>query len=192
MVQVLKDEIFERIYNAAIDVFYEKDYRSAKMQEIAKKAGIPVGLIYSYYKNKEELFDKIASSLVINFDKITREEEKSCGTPSQKYKNIAENYFLNILENHKIFVILTDKSYGTKYANTKENFIRSIECHIKRQLKKKNHKLYNDMLCHILAGNFTESILEVARHYKNKNFAKNMLSLVTKCYYEGVNSLYKD
>lgn len=189
MAQVLKDEIFERIFHAGVDVFYEKDYRSAKMQEIAERAGIPVSLIYNYYKNKAELFDKIASSLHVNYDKIAFEEEQSDGLPSEKYKNVVEDYILDLLENHKIFVILMDKSQGTGYELAKEQLIRSIEEHIKRQLGKKTHISYNDMLCHILASNFAEGILEVARHYKDRKFAHTMLSLVTKCYYEGVNSL---
>ena len=189
MPQVLKEEIFERIFQAGVDIFYEKDYRSAKMQDIAKKAGIPVSLIYNYHKNKEELFDQIASSLRVDFDKVFAEEEQVTGLPSEKYKSIAEGYILDLLENHKIFVILMDKSRGTKYENTKEQLIHSIEQHIKRQLKKKTDVEYNDMLCHILAGNFTEGILEVARHYENREFARTMLFLVAKCYYEGVNSL---
>lgn len=76
MPQVLKEEVFDRIFQAGIDVFYEKDYRSAKMQEIAEKAGIAVSLIYNYHKNKEELFDKIASSLQINFDSLSYEAEQ--------------------------------------------------------------------------------------------------------------------
>lgn len=189
MPQVLKEEVFDRIFQAGIDVFYEKDYRSAKMQEIAKKAGIAVSLIYNYHKNKEELFDKIASSLQINFDRIAVEEEQATGLPSEKYKDVAEDYILDLLENHKVFVILMDRSQGTKYEHTKEQLICSIEQHIKRQLGKKTHAVYNDMLCHILASNFAEGILEVARHYKNREFAQTMLSLVTKCYFEGVNSL---
>ena len=62
MAQVLKEEIYDRIFRAGLDVFYEKDFRSAKMQDIAARAHIPVGLIYTYFKNKEALFDKIASS----------------------------------------------------------------------------------------------------------------------------------
>lgn len=189
MPQVLKEEVFDRIFQAGIDVFYEKDYRSAKMQEIAEKAGIAVSLIYNYHKNKEELFDKIASSLQINFDRIAVEEEQATGLPSEKYKDVAEDYILDLLENHKVFVILMDRSQGTKYEHTKEQLICSIEQHIKRQLGEKTHAVYNDMLCHILASNFVEGILEVARHYKNREFAQTMLSLVTKCYFEGVNSL---
>ena len=50
MVQVLKKEIRVRIFEAALDVFYQKDFKSATMQEIAEKAGVPTGLIYSYFK----------------------------------------------------------------------------------------------------------------------------------------------
>ena len=67
MPQVLKEEIYDRIFHAGIEVFYEKDFRSAKMQDIAEKADIPVGLIYTYFKNKKELFEKIAASVPIDF-----------------------------------------------------------------------------------------------------------------------------
>ncbi len=191
MAQVLKEEIFERIFKAGIEVFYEKDFRTAKMQDIAKKAGIPVSLIYNYHKNKEELFEKIAASISVDFDRIAEEEEElPAGSPSEKYKSTTENYLLDLLDNHKIFVILMDKSQGTKYEDSKDKMIDSIEKHIRRQLSKKSKTKYDDMLCHILASNFAESILEIARHYKDRKFAARMLEQVTQCYFEGVNSLF--
>lgn len=189
MAQVLKEEIYERIFDAGVQVFYEKDYRSAKMKDIAEKAGVPVSLTYSYFKNKEELFEKIVSSISIDFDRIAKEEEASSGLPSEKYKSKAESYILDLLEKHKIFVILMDKSSGTRYENSKEELIQSLGQHIKKELDKKREVPYHDMLVHVLASNFTESLLEVARHYQSRDFAHEMLALVTKCYYEGVNSL---
>lgn len=187
--QVLKEEIFERIFQSGVEVFYEKDFRSAKMKDVAERAHIPVGLIYSYYKNKEELFNKIVSSLPVDFERLIEEEEQAEGLPSERYKNVAEKYLLDLLEHHKIFVILMDKSRGTKYEDSKEKMVASIEQHIKSVRSKKTHRSYHDMLYHILASNFAESILEVARHYENREFARTMLDLVTKCYYEGVDSL---
>jgi len=187
--QVLKDEIYDRIFHAGVEEFYEKDYRNAKMNAIAERASVSVSLIYSYFKNKGELFDRIAASLQMDFDKLTEQEEQASGLPSEKYKEVAEEYLLDLLENHKIFVIVMDKSQGTRYEGSKDQLIQTIQQHIKRQLGKKTRVSYNDMLCHILASNFTESILEVARHYESREFAYTMLELVTKCYYEGVNSL---
>ena len=94
LAQVLKDEIFDRIFHAGVEVFYEKDFRTAKMKEIAERAEIPVGLIYSYYKNKEELFIKIVSSLPVNFEKLIEEEENSDGLPSERYKKLRKNICL--------------------------------------------------------------------------------------------------
>ncbi|MBF0906129.1 MAG: helix-turn-helix transcriptional regulator, partial [Atopobium sp.] len=54
--QVLKEEVRERILAAAVQVFYEKDFRSAKLQDIARLADVSVSLLYSYFKNKEKLF----------------------------------------------------------------------------------------------------------------------------------------
>ena len=62
MAQVLKEEVRNRILEAAEKVFYKKDYRGAKLTEIAKEADIPVALIYTYFKNKEVLFDAVVSS----------------------------------------------------------------------------------------------------------------------------------
>ena len=189
MPQVLKEEIYDRIFHAGIEVFYEKDFRSAKMQDIAEKADIPVGLIYTYFKNKKELFEKIAASVPVDFQRIIKEEEAAKGLPSERYENIAEGYLLELLKHHKVFVILMDQSCGTKYENAKEEMIASLGAHIKRELSKKTKRVYHNMLIHILASNFTESLLEVARHYETQAKAKELLRLVTKCYYEGVNSL---
>lgn len=189
MAQVLKEEIYDRILQAGIQVFYEKDYRSAKMKDIAAKAGIPVSLTYSYFKNKAELFEKIVTSISIDVDRIAKEEEESSGLPSEKYKEKAEGHILDLLEKHEIFVILMDKSRGTRFENAKEELIQSIGRHIKKELGKKRDVPCHEMLTHVLASNFTESLLEVARHYKNRELAYEMLGLVTKCYYEGVNSL---
>ena len=59
MAQVLKEEIREKILKAALEEFYCRGYKSSAMRNIAEKAKIPTGLIYSYYKNKEALFDAV-------------------------------------------------------------------------------------------------------------------------------------
>jgi len=189
MAQVLKEKIYDRIFQAGLDVFYEKDFRSAKMQDIAARAHIPVGLIYTYFKNKEALFDKIASSVSIDFKRIAREEEAGSGLPSERYKAIAEGYLLDLLKNHKAFVVLMDKSCGTKYECVKQDLIAALGKHIKKALAKTAAKPYHGLLVHILASNFAESLLEVARHYENQKRAAEMLRIVAKCYYEGVNAL---
>ena len=188
--QVLKEEVRERILAAAVQVFYEKDFRSAKMQDIARLADVSASLLYSYFKNKEKLFEGVVTSVPFDFDRIAREEESVLAdTPSERFRIAAEGPLLDMLAHHKRLVILIDKSRGTAYEHAKDDFVESIERHIRRMVNKRAPLRYPDLLAHVLASNFVESLMEVARHYSSENEARKMLSLIAQCYYEGVNSL---
>jgi AcrR family transcriptional regulator len=50
----------KRIREAAIDIFSSQGYKETKISDIAEKAFVSVGTIYSYYKGKKELFDSLA------------------------------------------------------------------------------------------------------------------------------------
>ena len=52
----------QRILEAAEDVFHEKGYDGARMQEIAEQAGINKGLLHYYFKTKDKLFEAIFSA----------------------------------------------------------------------------------------------------------------------------------
>ena len=188
--QVLKEEVRERILAAAVQVFYEKDFRSAKLQDIAKLADVSVSLLYSYFKNKEKLFEGVVLSAPFDFNRIAREEESIIAdTPSERYQIAAEGPLLNMLAHHKLLVILIDKSQGTAYEHAKDDFVESIEQHIRYMMNERAVLRYPDLLTHVLASNFVESLMEVARHYSSENEAREMLALIAQCYYEGVNSL---
>ena len=188
--QVLKEEVRERILDAAVQVFYEKDFRSAKLQDIARLADVSASLLYSYFKNKEKLFEGVVSSAPFDFNRIAREEESIIAdTPSERYQIAAEGPLLNMLTHHKLLVILIDKSQGTAYEHAKDDFIESIERHIRYMMNERAVLRYPDLLVHVLASNFVESLMEVARHYSSENGAREMLALIAQCYYEGVNSL---
>ena len=49
----------ESIIQAAIEVFSKKDFKTASVSEIARKAGVADGTIYQYFRNKEYLFFSI-------------------------------------------------------------------------------------------------------------------------------------
>lgn len=164
--QVLKAEIRERIFDAGVQVFYKKDFRSAKMQEIAERAGVSVSLLYSYYQNKEKLFEAIAASLPIDFDRIANGEARlPIDLPEGESENVIEEYLLDLLEEHKVLVIVMDKSAGTSYEHVKDDLIASIKQHINRTVERHTCRRYPGLLVHVLASNFTEGLLEIARHY---------------------------
>ena len=67
----------ERIFNAATEVFEEKGFSAARMQDISARAGINKALLHYYYRTKEQLFnavfDMLARKLFARFSLIFEE-----------------------------------------------------------------------------------------------------------------------
>ncbi len=189
MAQVLKKDIKERIFKAARHEFYEKNFKTATMRDIAVRADIPTGLIYSYYKNKETLFNEIVKPVIVNLSEVLREAEDSSDNGLANYFNIEKKIFKRFFERRQEFILLVDKSAGTCHHDTREKLIAMIEEHIKNSLKKRSTQRYDDLFPHILASNYVESLLEIIRHFKSQEWAEEMLDLVTKQFFMGSNSL---
>ena len=49
------------IFRAALKTIKEKGFHGARISDIAKEAGISYGLVYHYFKHKDDLFDAIIS-----------------------------------------------------------------------------------------------------------------------------------
>lgn len=54
-----REERWQEILDAAAEVFYEKGYEAATLQEIADRVGILKGSIYYYIKTKGDLLDNL-------------------------------------------------------------------------------------------------------------------------------------
>ncbi len=55
----------KEITQAALEAFAEKGYAGTRVEEVASKAGVSKGLLYLYFKTKEELFKAVVKSVVI-------------------------------------------------------------------------------------------------------------------------------
>lgn len=59
-----KEDRPAEITQAALAAFAEKGYAATKVDEVAKRAGISKGLLYLYFKTKEDLFKAVIRSFV--------------------------------------------------------------------------------------------------------------------------------
>lgn len=57
----------QQILDAAIQVFGRRGYHEATMQEIARSVGVSVGLIYQYYKDKEDLLYAVINDILDSY-----------------------------------------------------------------------------------------------------------------------------
>ena len=53
------------IVDAAFAAFAENGYAATRVEEVAKRAGVSKGLMYLYFKTKEELFKAVVKNIVV-------------------------------------------------------------------------------------------------------------------------------
>lgn len=106
--QIIKDERREQILAAALKLFATKGLAAARMSDLSKSSGISQGLVYHYYRSKEELFINLVdtaiekmNSAAINLEKlpISAKEKIVLATDSllkgfNEHANTSDYYFL--------------------------------------------------------------------------------------------------
>ena len=59
-----KEDRPQEITEAAFAAFAEKGFTATKVEEVAQRAGVSKGLLYLYFKTKEELFKAVIRNVV--------------------------------------------------------------------------------------------------------------------------------
>lgn len=87
-----------KIIDAAIDLFAEQPYEEVSIAQICKNAGVSNGIIYFYFKNKEELFQYLLEEVIKKIESY--------------FKNIEGNDIKERLESYiNINLELTEKEF---------------------------------------------------------------------------------
>ena len=60
-----KDARPEEIVAAALEVFVERGFAAAKLEDVARRAGVTKGTIYLYFENKEALFKAVVRETIV-------------------------------------------------------------------------------------------------------------------------------
>lgn len=98
-----------KIFRAAAEVFEEKGYTGARMQEIADRAGINKALLHYYFSSKEQLFRSVFQVLLKKmFEKIFSIFEKEIAF-KEKIKAILEEHIEFMIKNPKLPIFLLNE-----------------------------------------------------------------------------------
>jgi AcrR family transcriptional regulator len=90
----------EEILAAAFDVFAAHGYEAARIDEVARQAGIAKGTIYLYFRDKEQLFRAVVQGLVRKrFDAIAGSFQ---GTGEQLLRELLSRMYGQVVRNEKV------------------------------------------------------------------------------------------
>lgn len=87
--ELRKDEKRKLIFETAAKVFAENGYHQTSVKDITETAQISVGTFYLYFKNKEDLFEKLYDEMEHIVNKINGyASEKPSKTQVERYANV--------------------------------------------------------------------------------------------------------
>jgi len=195
--QVLKEEVRQKIKKAAISEFEENGYQKTSMRSIASNAGVTVGNLYRYFKNKDDLFNMIiqpAFQEIYKFiDEFARFKKSKLSEEKQKedfIKMFEESLIRIYIQHRPELVILLNGSKGSQMENAREQIIFLIAGRIKKEafprMMKKKIATEDDFLAQVLAISFIEGISLVLNKYKNKEKTKELFTQFTHIYFRNL------
>jgi AcrR family transcriptional regulator len=115
----------KRIIDAAIAVFSAKGYAKANIREIAKSAGISVGGVYLYFKNKEDLYRNLINDWRRDIGSKSEVTVANAGSASEALANFLKMHLENALK-HREFILLHIREHGLAFgAREKKKFLRA-------------------------------------------------------------------
>ncbi len=185
--QVLKEEIRERIIKVAEDLFYKEGFEGTTTRNIAANVGISVSNLYLYYENKEDIFSAVIEAfyqyLNSRFEELLVHNNKEDNISDKIYKLVWDF----IVKDQRKFIILADKSRGTKYEYSKTVVTQELKKHICSLLP----DTFNDkeLMSFILSHNLIDGIVEIAKNYRDERRLADSLKHLIVYHAEGLKAL---
>jgi TetR/AcrR family fatty acid metabolism transcriptional regulator len=99
-------EKYQRILDSAIAVFAERGFHSARVSDIAGRAGVADGTVYLYFRNKEEILMAAINTAFEAFMKLARIELAKIESPVEKLRRLAFLHFESLGSNRNLAVVL--------------------------------------------------------------------------------------
>lgn len=157
----------QKIMKAAMDVFSRKGYAKANIREIARTAGISVGGVYLYFRNKEELYRSLINERMLDIGSKTETIAGKTQSASEALSHFLGLHVENALK-HKEFILLHIREHGFTFGvQEKKNFFRKqrelVERLIQRGIRTGEFRKCNaDDMAKVIMGSLRGVILSMA------------------------------
>lgn len=125
-----QEEKYERILEAALQIFAAKGFHEARISEIARAAGVADGTIYLYFKNKDDiLLSLFEAKLEIIIDGLRAEIAKG-STAREQLERAIRYHFRQALRNPAVTQFITveirrSSTFMKEYG--KERFVEYLQ-----------------------------------------------------------------
>ncbi len=190
----------ERILSAGKEEFLDKGFVEASLRNIAAKAGVTTGAIYSYYADKNALFTALVEPYATEFTQTFLSahkgvEEMSIDLEFRHSTQVLNEMMDYIYQHFDAFRLLICCSSGTSYEDYIEFLVRIEEesTFVFAEMLRKNGydiKPFSPTLVHILSRGFFSAIFETVAHNMEKAEADQYIAHIVSFYRAGWVNLF--
>ena len=96
---------YQRILDAAVAVFAEKGFFTARVSDIADRASVADGTVYLYFKNKEEILMTAINTAFDAFMRHARTELAKLADPAERLRRLAYLHLEALGSNRDLAVV---------------------------------------------------------------------------------------
>jgi AcrR family transcriptional regulator len=193
--QILKEDVRQRILDAACDEFYESGYAKASVREIAKASSVSLSNIYNYFPSKDALFDAIVCDVslallnLLNTVNISHSSDENKEMPRDKFFDLLTSKLLEIIScNSRQTVILIEKSDGSRFESTKASLVSLLAAHFAAELNTGDDPS-GSVLYNVIASGFITGIIRLIDNAGDNLSAAENIRFFMKYHLNGINSL---
>ena len=191
MAQILKEELRKQILKASKEEFLEKGYENASLRNIAKKAHTPVGNLYRYFKNKEDILNKIVEPCLLRLEKLINNEtnnqlsffsiNKDFNLDKKNMIKAIDNIMeelINIYDEYKVEfqILMMDSKLSIELKNWFSILVKSLIMNNYKFLHKSNEL---DSMAHA----YSVSIFSGFKELLKNDYSNEEMKMLSKIYF---------
>jgi len=176
------------ILRSARDLFHKKGFYGTTMEDIAQQSGFDRRTIYNHFKNKEDVFAALISSILTDIDAVFNDISAEKGSPLDKLRELVLNLLDLYIDNSQLLNIFMSE-YETNEIKKRQHLsvytlknisaYKKIEARLVVMIKEAQEaNLVVNVHPYILAGMLNELILRsviVLHNQKNTIRKKDII-----------------
>lgn len=125
--QAERQDRIGKILAAARKLFLEKGYIEATVRDIALEAEFSTGVIYFYFKGKDEIYGRICEEAFHLLLDMIKKAANSSGTPLERLEAVGNAYVRFYIEHPEYFDVLAFRNLGFKKVGLPDEILVQLE-----------------------------------------------------------------
>jgi len=120
-----RDESIRKILDAAMEVFAEAGYEGARVDEIARRAGVNKAMIYYRIGDKKTIYETVVHDVFGDITRRLSENIRSGSAPEEKLKTYIDN-LATTMEKHPSFPRIMMREIASGWTNLSGTAVKDI------------------------------------------------------------------